>query len=32
MWDGFVDHPMRRDYVPPPDDDVEIVLGEGREA
>lgn len=33
MWDGFVDHPMRRDYVPPPDDDeVEIVLDEGREA
>lgn len=21
MWEGFVDHPMRRDYVPPPDDD-----------
>ncbi|MGA8107843.1 MAG: NADH-quinone oxidoreductase subunit C [Acidobacteriaceae bacterium] len=20
MWDGFKDHPMRRDYVPPPDD------------
>jgi NADH-quinone oxidoreductase subunit C len=20
MWDGFVDHPMRRDYVPPADD------------
>ena len=32
MWEGFVDHPMRKDYVPPPDDEVEIVLGEGREA
>jgi NADH-quinone oxidoreductase subunit C len=21
MWDGFQDHPMRRDYVPPPDDE-----------
>jgi NADH-quinone oxidoreductase subunit C len=20
MWDGFVDHPMRKDYVPPADD------------
>jgi NADH-quinone oxidoreductase subunit C len=20
MWDGFVDYPMRKDYVPPPDD------------
>lgn len=20
MWDGFADYPMRRDYVPPPDD------------
>jgi NADH-quinone oxidoreductase subunit C len=27
MWEGFVDHPMRRDYVPPPDDDLEL-LGE----
>jgi NADH-quinone oxidoreductase subunit C len=27
MWDGFTDHPMRKDYVPPPDDDLEI-LGE----
>jgi NADH-quinone oxidoreductase subunit C len=32
MWEGFVDHPMRKDYVPPPDDEVEIILGEGREA
>jgi NADH-quinone oxidoreductase subunit C len=23
MWEGFTDHPMRRDYVPPPDDDTE---------
>jgi NADH-quinone oxidoreductase subunit C len=21
MWDGFTDHPMRRDYVPPADED-----------
>ena len=21
MWDGFVDHPMRKDYVPPADDE-----------
>ena len=27
MWEGFKDHPMRRDYVPPPDDDLEL-LGE----
>ena len=27
MWEGFVDHPMRKDYVPPPDDDLET-LGE----
>jgi NADH-quinone oxidoreductase subunit C len=27
MWDGFTDYPMRKDYVPPPDDDLEI-LGE----
>jgi NADH-quinone oxidoreductase subunit C len=25
MWDGFVDHPMRKDYVPPPDDDLEMM-------
>ena len=24
MWEGFTDHPMRKDYVPPPDDDLEI--------
>jgi len=23
MWEGFTDHPMRKDYVPPPDDDLE---------
>jgi NADH-quinone oxidoreductase subunit C len=23
MWDGFTDHPMRKDYVPPPDDERE---------
>jgi NADH-quinone oxidoreductase subunit C len=22
MWDGFKDHPMRRDYVPPAEDDL----------
>jgi NADH-quinone oxidoreductase subunit C len=27
MWEGFTDYPMRRDYVPPPDDDLEA-LGE----
>jgi NADH-quinone oxidoreductase subunit C len=27
MWEGFTDHPMRKDYVPPPDDDLEV-LGE----
>jgi NADH-quinone oxidoreductase subunit C len=25
MWEGFTDHPMRKDYVPPPDDDLEIL-------
>ena len=25
MWDGFTDHPMRKDYVPPPDDEWEVV-------
>ena len=25
MWEGFTDHPMRRDYVPPPDDDLELL-------
>ncbi|MGC2402289.1 MAG: NADH-quinone oxidoreductase subunit C [Acidobacteriaceae bacterium] len=24
MWDGFTDHPMRKDYVPPPDDEGEL--------
>lgn len=23
MWEGFTDHPMRKDYVPPPEDDLE---------
>lgn len=32
MWDGFVDFPMRKDYVPPPDDDEPILLEKGREA
>jgi NADH-quinone oxidoreductase subunit C len=27
MWEGFTDYPMRKDYVPPPDDDLEL-LGE----
>jgi NADH-quinone oxidoreductase subunit C len=27
MWEGFSDYPMRKDYVPPPDDDLEM-LGE----
>jgi NADH-quinone oxidoreductase subunit C len=25
MWDGFTDYPMRKDYVPPPDDDLETL-------
>jgi NADH-quinone oxidoreductase subunit C len=25
MWEGFADYPMRKDYVPPPDDDLEIL-------
>jgi NADH-quinone oxidoreductase subunit C len=25
MWEGFTDHPMRKDYVPPPDDELEIL-------
>jgi NADH-quinone oxidoreductase subunit C len=25
MWEGFTDYPMRKDYVPPPDDDLEIL-------
>jgi NADH-quinone oxidoreductase subunit C len=28
MWEGFTDYPMRKDYVPPPDDDLEA-LGDG---
>jgi NADH-quinone oxidoreductase subunit C len=23
MWEEFTDHPMRKDYIPPPDDEVE---------
>ncbi|MFZ0663027.1 MAG: NADH-quinone oxidoreductase subunit C [Acidobacteriaceae bacterium] len=30
MWDEFTDHPMRKDYVPPPDED-EPVLAAGAE-
>jgi NADH-quinone oxidoreductase subunit C len=22
MWEGFTDHPMRKDYVPPPEDEL----------
>jgi len=25
MWEGFTDHPMRKDYVPPADDDLELL-------
>ncbi|MBT9329862.1 NADH-quinone oxidoreductase subunit C [Paracidobacterium acidisoli] len=25
MWEGFADYPMRKDYVPPAEDDVEAV-------
>jgi NADH-quinone oxidoreductase subunit C len=25
MWEGFADHPMRKDYVPPPDDEPEML-------
>jgi NADH-quinone oxidoreductase subunit C len=25
MWEGFTDYPMRKDYVPPPDDDLEAL-------
>jgi NADH-quinone oxidoreductase subunit C len=28
MWDGFTDHPMRKDYVPPPDDEPTLVNSE----
>lgn len=27
MWDEFTDHPMRKDYVPPADDEVELMQG-----
>jgi NADH-quinone oxidoreductase subunit C len=27
MWDEFTDHPMRRDYVPPADDDEPVAAG-----
>ncbi len=27
MWDEFTDHPMRKDYVPPADDEVELMAG-----
>lgn len=30
MWDEFTDHPMRKDYVPPPDDD-DLVPAAGAE-
>lgn len=26
-WDEFTDHPMRRDYVPPPDEDEPVLAG-----
>jgi NADH-quinone oxidoreductase subunit C len=26
MWEGFTDYPMRKDYVPPPDDDALEIL------
>jgi NADH-quinone oxidoreductase subunit C len=25
MWDGFADYPMRKDYVPPAEDDMEVI-------
>lgn len=27
MWEEFTDHPMRKDYVPPADDEVELMAG-----
>jgi NADH-quinone oxidoreductase subunit C len=27
MWDEFTDHPMRKDYVPPPDEDEPVLAG-----
>ena len=29
MWDEFTDYPMRKDYVPPTDDDAPVLAGEG---
>lgn len=29
MWDEFTDHPMRKDYVPPADEDELVPAGEG---
>ena len=29
MWEEFTDHPMRKDYVPPADDDAPVLAGEG---
>ncbi|MGC2548111.1 MAG: NADH-quinone oxidoreductase subunit C, partial [Silvibacterium sp.] len=32
MWEEFTDHPMRKDYVPPADDDeAALVPGGGRD-
>lgn len=28
MWDEFKDHPMRKDYVPPPDEDEPVLAGD----
>jgi NADH-quinone oxidoreductase subunit C len=30
MWDEFTDYPMRKDYVPPPDEDVPVHVAAGR--
>ncbi len=30
MWDEFTDHPMRKDYVPPADDEVGLMEGARR--
>jgi NADH-quinone oxidoreductase subunit C len=30
MWEEFTDHPMRKDYVPPADDEVELMEGARR--
>lgn len=29
MWEEFTDYPMRKDYVPPADDDAPVLAGEG---